>query len=209
MRFVPRSGDTPARWPSAASSAREHSARRRCRTDRMLRLVTVVATATLALAAIAVGLSRSSLRPSARTVPCSEIIDQTNWPYRGSSDPRYRYRSVLGVVSVPPAYISQVVRLRDSAWPYWSKAGLVVRAGRGPVTVSVPSAWRRRAAITWGGNTGIVNSLRILRCGSNPSHGNAYAGGFYLRSRSACLPLIFRAGGHSMTVRFGLGRRCR
>ena len=46
----------------------------------------------------------------------------------------YRYRPVLGVVSVPPAYISQVVRLRDGPWPYWEKAGLVVRAGRGPVT---------------------------------------------------------------------------
>jgi hypothetical protein len=175
----------------------------------MLRLATVVAAATLALAAIAVGSSRSSVRPLARTVPCSEIIDQTNCPYRGSSDPRYRYRSVLGVVSVPPAYISQVVRLRDSAWPYWEKAGLVVRAGRGPVTVSVPSAWRKRASITWGGNTGIVSSLRILRCGSSPRQGNAYAGGFYLPSRSACLPLVFQAGGHTATVRFGLGRRCR
>jgi hypothetical protein len=175
----------------------------------MTRTLIVVATVALALAAVAAASSRSHLQSRARTVPCNEIIGLTKWPYLGSRDPRYRYRSVLGVVSVPPAYISQVVHLRDGAWPYWSKAGLVVRAGRGPVTVSVPLAWRARAAITWGGNTGIVSSLRISRCGSNPTRGNAYAGGFYLRSRSACLPLIFRAGGHSATVRFGLGRRCR
>jgi hypothetical protein len=153
-------------------------------------------------------IAAASSRSPARSVPCSEIIDRTSWPYLGSRDPRSRYRPVLGVVSVPPAYISQVVHLRDGAWPYWEKAGLVVRAGRGPVTVSVPRAWRRRAAITWGGNTGIVNSLRIARCGSDASRGNAYAGGFYLRSRSACLPLVFRAGSHSTTIRFGLGRRC-
>jgi hypothetical protein len=175
----------------------------------MTRTLIVFTTVVLALAAVAAASSRSLLQSRARTVPCSEIIGLTKWPYLDNRDPRYRYRSVLGVVSVPPAYISQVVHLRDGVWPYWKKAGLVVRAGRGPVTVSVPLAWRARAAITWGGNTGIVSSLRISRCGSDPTRANAYAGGFYLRSRSACLPLIFWAGGHNATVRFGLGRRCR
>lgn len=174
----------------------------------MTRAPIIVATLALVLAAVAAASSRSLLRSAPTSVPCSEIIDRTSWPYVGSRDPRSRYRPVLGVVSVPPAYISRVVHLRDGAWPYWEKAGLVVRAGRGPVTVSVPRAWRRFAAITWGGNTGIASSLRIARCGSEASGGNAYAGGFYLRSRSACLPLVFRAGSHSTTVRFGLGRRC-
>ena len=175
----------------------------------MARAALVVTTVALALAAVAAASSRSPFDRTPVGVPCSEIIDRTSWPYLGSPDPRYRYRTVLGVVSVPPAYISQVVHLRQGAWPYWEKAGLVVRAGRGPVTVSVPLAWRKRAAITWGGNTGTVSSLRIARCGSTPTRGSAYAGGFYLRSRSACLPLVFRAGGHSATVRFGIGRRCR
>jgi hypothetical protein len=169
----------------------------------------IAATVALALAVVAAASSRAPLRSVPRSVPCSEIIETTKWPYIGNRDPRYRDRTVLGVVSVPRAYISQVVHLRDGGWPYWTKAGLVVRAGRGPVTVSVPLAWRKRAAITWGGNTGIASSLRIARCGSDASRGNAYAGGFYLRARSACLPLIFRAGSRSATVRFGLGRRCR
>jgi hypothetical protein len=173
----------------------------------MTRAPIIVATVVVALAAVAAASSRSPLRSTPHGVPCSEIVDRTNWPYLGSRD--YPYRPVLRVVSVPPAYISQVVHLRNGAWPYWKKAGLVVRAGRGPVTVSVATTWRKRAAITWGGNTGIVRSLRIARCGFDPSRGNAYAGGFYLRSRSACVPLVFRAGGQSTTVRFGLGRRCR
>ena len=45
--------------------------------------------------------------------------------------------------------------------------------------------------MTWGNNTGIVHTLRIAGCGSDPSVGNAYAGGSYLRSSSACVPLIF------------------
>ena len=172
----------------------------------MTRAPIVAVAVALAFATAAAASSRSPLRSAPHAVPCSESIGVTKWPYLGSRD--YRYRSVLRVVSVPPEYISQGVHLRDGTWPYWTKAGLVVRTGRGPVTVSVPPAWRKRAAITWGGNTGIVSSLRIARCGSNPSRGNAYAGGFYLRSPSACLPLVFRAGSRSTTVRFGLGRRC-
>ena len=173
----------------------------------MTRAPIVAATVALLLAAVAAASSHSALQSAPRAVPCSEIIATTKWPYIGNRDPRYRYRSLLGAVAVAPAYISQVVRQREGSW-YFAKAGLVVRAGGGPLRVSVPLAWRKRAAITWGGNTGITNSLRIARCGSDSNRGNAYAGGFYLRSRSACLPLIFRAGSRSTTVRFGLGRRC-
>jgi hypothetical protein len=116
---------------------------------------------------------------------------------------------VLGVVSVPPAYLRQVVATHERPWAYWRKAGLVVWS-TAAVSVSVPQAWRNRVAITWGNNTGIVSSLRIAACpvyfGERGS--DAYAGGFYLGSRSACVPLIFRVGHRSATVRFGIGRAC-
>jgi hypothetical protein len=38
--------------------------------------------------------------------------------------------------------------------------------------------------------------------------GFAYAGGFQLRVRAACVPLVFRVGRRSATARFGLGRAC-
>jgi hypothetical protein len=138
---------------------------------------------------------------SVRTVPCGERIDTTRFPYPG-------YRAVLRSVSVPPGYLQQVVSTRPRPWGYWRKAGLVVRAGSPTVTVSVPRTWRRRAAITWGNNTGVVASLRIAGCDGAAKVGYAYAGGFFLRASSACVPLTFRVGGRSATVRFGIGRRC-
>jgi hypothetical protein len=136
------------------------------------------------------------------SVRCDSIILRLGSGHAGG------YRVVLGVVSVPPAYLRQVVPTRSRPWAFWRKAGLAVRGGSRPVSVSVPKAWRNRAAITWG-NGGIVNELRILPCPrSGPKPWNAYAGGFYLRTRAACLPLDFRLGQRSATVRFGLGRRC-
>jgi hypothetical protein len=144
-----------------------------------------------------------------RTVPCFEIIGHPSFPYVGSPDPAFRYRTVLGAVSAPSAYLEQMVRVDEGPWRYWRKAGLVVREGAPIVTVSVPVGWRKQAAITWGyGGTGIHSMLRIASCGSDPTRGNAYSGGFYLRSPAACLPLNFRVGSRTATLRFGLGRRC-
>jgi hypothetical protein len=142
-----------------------------------------------------------------RTVPCDESIDTTPFPYIGNSQPQYRYRSVLNAIAVPPAYLQQVVATRQQSWRYWRKAGLVVRARRA-VTIPVPPHWRTRVAIVWGNSGGPFASLRIAACAGSPHSGNAYAGGFYLRSSSACLPLIFTVAGRSTTVRFGIGTRC-
>jgi hypothetical protein len=152
---------------------------------------------------VAIGLVAPVGSPPARTVPCSESIDGTEFPFGGG------YRLVLDAVSVPPAYLKQVVPTSERPWTYWRKAGLVVRASGQAVTISVPQAWRDRAGIAWGyGGHGVFRSLRIAGCRARPTIGFAYSGGFYLRARSACVPVIFRIGGRSATVRFGLGRRC-
>src|SRR5205823_9526069 len=94
-------------------------------------------------------------------------IDTTPFPYVGSDDPRYAYREVLGVFSVPTT-IQRAVRVHGFGWPYWMKAGLVARGGKGIVGVSVPRAWRNRVAITWGNGdatgVGVVPSLRGAPC---------------------------------------------
>lgn len=144
-----------------------------------------------------------------RNLTCDESIAVTRFPYLGNRQPRYQSRLVLGAASVPPAYLAQVVATHDQPWRYWRKAGLVIRSGSEHVTLSVPKEWRSRAAIVWGnGGDGVFSSVRVTGCGSNPHAGNAYPGGFYLRSSSACLPLIVRVGIRSATVRFGIGRRC-
>jgi hypothetical protein len=161
----------------------------------------------LALAGAALAATPSAPAPG-RTIPCKEIILGTKWPYIGNRQPEQRYRIVLGAVSVPPAYMPQVEGPEPGAWPYWRKSGLVVKAGAGPVTISVAPAVRGRAAIEWGNaGHGPFNSIRLARC-ADGSGGYAYAGGFSLRSPSACVPLIFRVGSRSETVRFGVGRRC-
>jgi hypothetical protein len=158
----------------------------------------------------ALGVIASVASPTpGRTVPCRESIAGTRFPYVGSSRPQYRYRLVLGSVSVPPAYQAQVVPTGETPWGYFRKAGLVVRADGQAVSISVPRAWRDRAGITWGnGGMGVFDSLRIAGCPRDAVEGLAYAGGFYLRSPSACLLLVFRVGRRSETVRFGIGRHC-
>ena len=172
----------------------------------MMRLSAGLIVAALALLAGVTALSASP--PDRRTVPCGESIASTRFPYLGSSRPENRYRQMLGVVAVPPAFMRQVVPTQQMPWAYWRKQGLVVSASGKAVTVTVPKIWRRRAAITWGSGIRAVSSLRIEGCRTSAGVGHAYAGGFLLRSPSACVPLIFSVGSRSATVRFGVGRRC-
>jgi hypothetical protein len=158
--------------------------------------------AALALAVLTSAGARAAPSPAPSIVSSESIILDARFPY-----PNPGYRLVLGVVSVPPAYLRQVVPTGRRPWPYWRKAGLVVRAGSRPVEVRVPAAWRSRVRIGWGDGGG--SALRFASCPpSGPKGGNAYAGGFQLRSRSACAPLIFRVGQRTATVRFGVGRTC-
>jgi hypothetical protein len=169
-------------------------------------------TLALVIAAAQAGAARSTsvVETRARTVPCSESIAGTRFPYLGSSNPRERDRLVLGVVSAPRAFLRQIVRGNGiPGWPYFFKSGLVIRSDANEVIVSVPRAWRDRAAIAWGnGGNGAFDTLRFAGCRSFRTQGVAYAGGFFLRSAPACLPLTFRVRQRSATVRFGLGRRC-
>jgi len=159
--------------------------------------------------AVLAGMTVASASSAAgRIVSCSDIIDYTKFPYFGSNRPENRYRQVLGVVAVPPAFMQQVVPTRQKPWTYWHKQGLVIRAGGEVVTVTVPKIWRGRAAIIWGNSGSAFSSLRFKGCGGSANIGHAYAGGFLLRSPPACIPLIFRAGKRSATVRFGVGHRC-
>ncbi len=114
------------------------------------------------------------------------------------------------MISAPPAFLGQAVALHERPWPYWLKAALVIKAGAPAVSIRVPERWKNRVAIIWGnGNYDPGTSIRIAgNCGTGPDVGNAYAGGFYLRSRGACIPLVFSVGDRSATVRFGIGRHC-
>ena len=155
------------------------------------------------------GLAGAAERPQ-RTVACGEIIEVTRFPYLGSSQRRYQSRLVLGAVSVPPAYLTRSYPAEGTApWRYFVKHGMVVKSGTS-VTIAVPPAWRTRVGIAWGNNVHrVFHTIRIAACRRIPKRGYAYAGGFFLRSPSACVPLVLAVGGRRQTVRFGIGRRCR
>jgi hypothetical protein len=166
-----------------------------------LRLATVIVVSVVA--AVIVAAARSA--PAA---PATASCDQIS--LRVGSGTEDGYRVVLGKVSIPDErHTSQATfRRPGKPWPYFRRVGLIVRGGASPVTVTVPAGWRRRVAISWG-NTAAVSSLRIASCGASASKPwNAYAGGFYLSSSADCVPLDFRVGGRSTTVRFGIGGAC-
>ena len=144
--------------------------------------------------------ARAGVRPM--HIGCLDVIDRARRPFAGG------YRPVLGVVAAPPAYLPQVVRSADPHWPFWRKAGMVVRASSRPIDVRVPVNWRERAAITWGNGRPAVSVIRFTPCPDPPGVWNAYAGGFLLKARDVCVPLVFQVGHERSVVQFGVGRRC-
>lgn len=162
----------------------------------------------LAGCSVAVLAAPAAAPAAGRTIPCSEIIDRTAFPYVGSSERRYRSRLVLGAASVPPAYLEQVSPTGSEPWSHFSKWGMVVRAGV-RVVVSVPRRWRTRVGIVWGNAGDVYSVVRFRRCGNDATRGNAYAGGFFLSGAPACFPLRFAAGGRTRVVWFAVGGRCR
>lgn len=152
---------------------------------------------------LAVTCATASAGPSGTApVTCQSIIDP------GGSYSWRPTRVVLGVVAVPPRYLPQTVR-GHGRWPYWSKAGLVIRANSPAVVVRVPPSVWDRVAIAWG-DGGPAAALRFEPCPRASSLGdwNPYAGGFLLKTPAACVPLVFRVGDRTATVRFGVGKRC-
>lgn len=146
------------------------------------------------------GTLASAAESPQRTIPCAEWIKTTRFPYP-------QRRLVLGAVSVPSAYLRAYPTL-ETPWRYFAKQGMVVKSGTS-VTISVPPAWRNRVGIVWGNNVNrVFHTIRIAAC-SRIYQGYAYAGGFFLRRPSACVPLVFAVGGRRQTVWFGIGRHCR
>lgn len=165
--------------------------------------------ATLLLVMAAVGGAAASadvstaIRPAnVVTLGCDQIIATAKTGHDAG------YRLVLGVVSAPPATLPGTVRVPEFfPFPYWLKAGMVIGASRKPVTVSVPKAWAGRVRIGWGNPASPTTVVRFAACPSQRNW-NAYAGGFFLRTRSACVPLAFTVGRRHATLRFGLGQHC-
>jgi hypothetical protein len=76
------------------------------------------------------------------------------------------------------------------------------------VAVSVSPSSRGQTAITWGNGLPVVTALQFTRCRPSPDRWNAYAGGFYTGSPTACIQITVRLGARTTTMRVSIGRRC-
>ena len=142
------------------------------------------------------GRPRTAPLASPRTVGCDQIIQQVG---------QAGGRLVLGVLAMPPARLEYAAPTAARPWAYFAKWGIAIRAGSPAVVITVPETWRHRAAISWGNNIGVFSSLRLRSCPRQPGAWNAYAGGFYLRSPSGCVPLVFHIGRQTATLSFAIG----
>jgi hypothetical protein len=152
----------------------------------------------LVVACAAAAAVETSQTASPPVVSCDSAAMFTTPQKPGSGE-----RVLFGRVAVPGRSLPQLAAA-NPPWRYWRKAGLLVKAGTGEVTISVPKSWRDRVAISWG-DSGVVPAVRIVSCSRPPNRWNVYTGGFYLRD-PACVPLVVRLGTRSATVRFGVGR---
>jgi hypothetical protein len=182
------------RWPAATASC-----------GGLVRATALAGAVLVAACSTSTGTPATGSHPAAQP-PAAVSADGCGLPIGSESSPGGKI--VLGVVSLGPDFLQPAVAVHQRWWRYWQKHVLLIRAGRQVVTVTVPSAWRNRVAITWGVNVGIASTLRLPGCPAGPGTWNAYAGGFYLRSSSACVPLVVTVGRRSAVVRVGVGRRC-
>lgn len=137
-------------------------------------------------------------------VPCGDVIEQQ------ATGSLYGSRVVLGSVAVAPARIQRAAPTGSKPWTHFSKWGITIRRGVA-AQVSVPPDWRNRVAITWGASVPTVSTLRFAACrlpGSRAQPWSGYAGGFYLKASTACVPLTITVRRRSRTVDFGIGRSC-
>lgn len=157
---------------------------------------TVTATACSGPGPAVQGKPRAAPLASPQMVGCDQVIQQVGPP--GG-------RLVLGVLAAPPAHLEHGAPTGTSPWAYFAKYGIAIRADSPAVLITVPVAWQHRAAIGWGNNADGVSSLRLLSCPRQVGTWNAYAGGFYLRSASGCVPLVFEIGRQTATLSFAIG----
>ena len=156
------------------------------------------------LGAAAAGAEARTPTQAEPTIACDRIV------LRDRSGAEDGFRILLGAVSVPGArqLAHGSAATPDRRWRYFRSAGIAIHAGTAAVSVSVPEGWRDRVAISWGGSPA-SSTLRFAPCGSSPAGAwNSYSGGFHLRARGDCVPLLVTVGGMSTTVRIGIGRAC-
>jgi len=179
-------------------------------TFRLAALVATTALATVAAAGCGGSETAAPATTQAATAGSSLPVVSCNASIGGArySGTENGNRVVLDGVSVPPDPPEGASPSGTKGWPYFAEVGVILRVDQPPVDVSVPKASRTGAAISWD-QSKPVPAVRFETCPSLGLAWNAYAGGIYLKERTACVPLTFQVGERSETLRIGIGERCK
>ena len=156
------------------------------------------------LGALVAGAEARAPRAAVPTISCDRIVLHARSGFEDG------FRVLLGAVSVPGSrhLAGDPAANVEGRWRYYRNAGIAIRSGTSAVSVSVPVGWRNRVAVSWG-DSPVSSSLQFAPCGrSGAGAWNAYSGGFHLKARGDCVPLVVTVGGMSTTVRVGVGRAC-
>jgi hypothetical protein len=173
--------------------------------ESLMRYRVAICTLSLVLLGTAAAVAEAQTAASAdATVSCDRIV------LRGGPGAEDGFRILLGAVSVPGSrhLAHRAAATNNPHWRYYRNAGIAIRAGTSAVSVTVPEGWRDRVAISWG-DSPASSSVNFAPCErSRAGVWNSYSGGFHLRTRGDCVPLLVTVGGMSTTVRIGVGRAC-
>jgi hypothetical protein len=154
-----------------------------------------------ALAATGAPSAGASTAPVLR-VGCNNIIGS----YASAS--RLGERELFGRVVVPPRRLQRAASLHEMGWPFFAKQGVTISTQSRGATITVARGSQREAAISWGNGLRVARSVVFRRCAGSEHRWNAYAGGLFTRTRTACVGLVVRVGSRSRTIHVGVGRRC-
>ena len=164
--------------------------------------------------AVLVGACTTSSNPAvtgshpATQPPVVAAADGCNLPVLREPGPdRDDGKLVLGIISIGDAPW-RTVRVHQGRWRYWQKDGHDIRAGHQTVTITVPPSLAESRGHHLGGERRDRQYAAAARLPGHARLNQWLRGRFYLRSRSACVPLVFSVGRHSALVRVGVGRRC-
>jgi hypothetical protein len=141
--------------------------------------------------------ARAADRTAQGTVLCSDAID-------GGTGPS-PFPLILGRIGLQTSTTLRPVLLQGEPFRLWSKSALIVTRGGPPVVISVPRAWRSRAAITWSNRgLGETSVEHVQAC---PGGGwLAYPGGFFAQAKG-CFPIDVTVGASHRRVWIRMGSR--
>jgi hypothetical protein len=154
--------------------------------------------------------SAAALKPHAQTLRCEGALVEGSAQLTSELDPGYKV--FFGKVALPTGSALGAVPSgqSDPNARLFAKAGLFIKP-RAEFELVVPSTWRGRLTIRWGGVPNTTR-LRVARCDAPAdSPRNSWIGfpGGYSAPNPACVSVVVKSAHRTARAPIGLGMPCR